>query len=221
MKELAKIVIEPVGEHKSTVIWFHGLGASGEDFIDVVQMLGLPESLGVRFIMPHAPIRSVTINSGQHARAWFDIIEIGIDADQDLDGLRENEEYIRYLLDSEVAAGIPSRSIILVGFSQGGAVALHNGLRYDKPLGGILGLSTYLPVQDLIEREFSKANHDTPIHLFHGDFDPLVVVEFGEMSRDILQKTGHQVTWKAYPIEHEVSLEEIEDIGEVLKDLLS
>lgn len=201
------------------VIWLHGLGADGHDFEAIVPELRLPKQPSVHFVFPHAPIRPVTLNGGMAMRAWYDIYDLDRKARQDLDGIRQSQAQVEELIAAENERGIPNERIVLAGFSQGGAIALHTGLRVKRPLRGIMALSTYLPVHDrlLVERE--DANQQTPIFFAHGQFDPVLPMTMGKASADLLTQHGHQVEWHDYPMPHSVSPHEIIDIREWLQGL--
>jgi phospholipase/carboxylesterase len=206
--------IELVTNHNPTasVVWLHGLGADGNDFVPLVKELGLPDDKPVRFIFPHAPMRPVSINGGQVMRAWYDL---GILAGQ----MTSNEEHIRAsqgavnaLVEREVARGIPAEKIFLAGFSQGGVIALQTGLRYRKRLGGILALSTYLALASSLPAERSEANTAIPIYMAHGRDDPVIAMSMATRSRDELHRLGYKVEWHEYPMQHSVCMEEVETI---------
>lgn len=214
------VIIEPARQHRSSVIWLHGLGADGHDFEPVVPELGLPGDHGIRFIFPHAPVRPVTINGGIPMRAWYDVRHPDLRMQEDTAAIRESSAIIGDYIERELSAGIPAESIILAGFSQGGAIALYCGLRYPQKLAGILALSTYLPLPDSLADEASAANSETPILMCHGMYDPVIPVSAGEQSRDRLQQSGYRVTWHSYPMQHAVCMEEIRLIAGWLKDRL-
>ncbi len=196
-----------------TVIWLHGLGADGHDFEPIVPMLGLPADPAIRFVFPHAPHRPVTINGGMVMRAWYDVSALDFVSEEDATGIEQSAESIVKLIGREAASGIPPERIVLAGFSQGGAIVLHAGLRHPQPLAGIVALSTYLPLAARLPYEAHSANRGTPIFMGHGSFDPLLPVTLGEHSRDYLTRFGYRVEWHAYPMEHAVHLDEIRDIG--------
>ncbi len=200
-------------EARSSVIWLHGLGADGHDFLPIVPELRLPPALGTRFIFPHATVRPVTINNGHAMRAWYDIKSLSPGGRGDAEGLGESVARISSLVDAERAAGIPAQRIVIAGFSQGGAIALHAGLRYAERLGGVLALSTYLPVAETLEGQLAAANADLPILMCHGVVDPVVVLAMGEAARRWLQAHHYPVDWRTYPMQHQVIPAEIADIG--------
>ncbi len=210
----------------ASVIWMHGLGADGYDFVDIIPELKLPRTLGVRFIFPHAPQRPVTINGGYMMRAWYDLRPpapdlTGLSAgDEDDVGIRESEQAICALVQREITKGIPASRIILAGFSQGGAIALHTGLRYPQRLAGILALSTYLPLASNAKMERHTANGDVPILMLHGDEDAVITLEEAECSSGILKACGYNVDWRVYPMGHSLCPKEIHDIGVWLRRVL-
>lgn len=204
-----------------SVIWLHGLGADGHDFEPIVPYLGLSPATAVRFIFPHALMRPVTVNGGAVMRAWYDIIEISASRSQDEAGIRHSAGKVQALIDQEVARGIPASKIILAGFSQGGAMALHVGLRYPQKLAGIMALSAYLLFPEQLQKEFSKANADTPVFIGHGTQDPVVPFMLGQAVRSVLEAGQWPVEWHSYPIPHSVSPAEIADIGHWMKGRFS
>ena len=196
-----------------SVIWMHGLGADGHDFEPIVPFLGLPPASAVRFIFPHALMRPVTVNGGAVMRAWYDIIELSTTRGQDEAGIRHSAGKIRALIDFEIKRGIPASKIVLAGFSQGGAMALHVGLRYPQRLAGIMVLSAYLLFPDRLQDECSKANSVTPVFIGHGTQDPVVPFTLGQSVKSALASGQWPVEWHSYPIPHSVSQQEIADIG--------
>jgi phospholipase/carboxylesterase len=208
------VVLAPAGAASASVIWLHGLGADGHDFVPIVPELGLP---AVRFVFPHAPVRPVTLNMGMSMRAWYDIKTLTAEGRADETGLRESVALLGRYIAAERAAGMPSQRIIVAGFSQGGAVALHGALRHAEPLGGILALSCYLPLQALLASELSEANRATPILMCHGQFDPVLPMALGQLARDWLRSERYAVEWREYPMQHQVCLPEIHDIATFLR----
>jgi len=204
-----------------TVIWLHGLGADGHDFEPIVPYLGLSPRTGVRFLFPHALMRPVTINGGMVMRAWYDIIEISASRGQDEAGIRHSADKVRELITHEVSRGIPASRIILAGFSQGGAMALHVGLRYEQKLAGIMALSAYLLFPERLESEHARAYAETPVFLGHGTQDPVVPLFLGQAVRSALKAGSWPVEWHTYPIPHSVSQPEIEDIGRWMQGRLA
>ncbi len=215
------VVIEPKSEHKASVIWLHGLGADGHDFEPIVPELGLPEDLGARFIFPNAPVRPVTINGGMAMRAWYDVKSANLREVEDADAIIASSGLINNYIEHEINSGITSNKIILAGFSQGGAIALHAGLRYPEKLAGILALSTYLPLPDRLANEISEANKDVSIVMAHGLYDPVIPAIHGRHSSEALKEQGYSVEWYEYTMEHAVCLEEIRMIGEWIKKQLA
>ncbi len=213
-----------VGQKKSpdaAVIWLHGLGADGYDFEPIVPQLTIPHREQIRFIFPHANVQPVTINAGMSCRSWFDIYSLVDVGNEDIDGMNETNHYIHSLIDQQLREGVQSNKIILVGFSQGGAMALYSALTYDKPLGGIMGLSTLLGGSLELEKNRNDVNDATPIFLAHGEQDEVLSIETGERSRDILRKWGYQVDWKAYPMGHSLCSQEIKDISDFFTNVLA
>ncbi len=220
---LETIEIETGTSPTASVIWMHGLGADGNDFVPVVQELGLPQALPVRFIFPHAPMQPVTINNGYVMRAWYDISLDDLEGGSkraDEKGVRASQAAIGKLVSREAERGISFKNIVLAGFSQGGAVALQTGLRYPQQLAGVMALSTYLPLADSLPQEAAPANLLTPLFMAHGKHDPVVPYAMGSNSKVFLEKMGYRVEWHDYPMQHSVSLEEIQDIGVWLKRVL-
>ncbi len=204
-----------------SVIWLHGLGADGHDFEPIVPYLGLPPGSGVRFLFPHALMRPITVNGGAVMRAWYDIIEISTSKGQDEAGINHSAGKVRALIDLEIQRGIPASKIVLAGFSQGGAMALHVGLRYPQKLAGIMVLSGYLLFPDRLQEEYSEANSVTPVFIGHGTQDPVVPFVLGQTAQSVLTTGEWPVEWHSYPIPHSVSPEEIADIGRWLQACLS
>ncbi|RMG43415.1 MAG: carboxylesterase [Acidobacteria bacterium] len=199
---------------EAAVIWLHGLGADGHDFVPIVPELRLPASPAVRFIFPHADLRPVTINMGLIMRAWYDIRDLSLDdRGHDPKGIAESAARIRELIDRERARGIAPERIVLAGFSQGGAMALHTGLRYPERLAGIVGLSCYLLFPDRLAEEASQANRGLPVFLGHGTMDPMVPLAAGEQAAARLREAGYAVTFHTYPVPHAVHPQEIADVG--------
>ena len=201
---------------KGTIIWLHGLGADGWDFVPIVRELPLPEDLELRFVFPHAPVRPVTINNGHAMRAWYDIAMEELDRKVDERAIRESQVAVETLIRRENERGISSDKIVLAGFSQGGAIALQAGLRHGEPLAGIAALSTYLPLQESLDKEATPANRTTPIFMAHGTQDPIVPLELAEASHKALTARGYRVQWQAWPMPHSVCAEEVEALGDWL-----
>jgi phospholipase/carboxylesterase len=201
------------GPAQASVIWMHGLGADGRDFEPLVPQLRLPKRLSVRFVFPQAPVRPVTINGGYRMRSWYDLYGIGPNLPEDAAGIAESSARVHELIGRERAAGGPAARIVVAGFSQGGAVALHSALRFPERLAGVLALSTYLPLPQRLAGEASAANRGLPILMCHGRFDPVVPLQYGEWSRDALRSLDWPVEWIAYPMQHEVCLPQIADVA--------
>ena len=217
---LPTIELETASNPTAGVIWLHGLGADGNDFVPIVPELRLPESLRVRFVFPHAPVRAVTINNGMRMRAWYDIAAADLTNRADLAGVRESHAQLEALIERENARGMPSERIVLAGFSQGGAIALYTGLRHAERLAGIMALSTYLIAPDKLATEASAANRGVPIFMAHGTADPVVRFQWGEASKRMLEAAGYPIEWHAYGMEHSVCLEEVQAIGAWLTKVL-
>jgi len=199
----------------SCVIWLHGLGADGHDFEPIVPELGLSPDLNVRFVFPHAPMIPVTINQGFVMRAWYDIAASDIAERQDENGIRASQALLVELIEAQIAEGIDSARIVLAGFSQGGVIALQTGLRFNKPLAGIMALSTYLPLAETLAAEKSDENLAIPVFLAHGSADPVIAVDLAYSARGQLEKQGYQPSWHEYDeMQHSVCAEEIEHIGQ-------
>jgi phospholipase/carboxylesterase len=217
----AEISLEPHIGAAASVIWLHGLGADGYDFVPIVDELQLPSSLPVRFVFPHAPLRPVTINNGYIMRAWYDITSLSRDGVEDEAGIRASANIVRRCIERELANGMDARRIVVAGFSQGGAIALHTALRYEKSLAGILALSTYLPLRARLNAEAHPANRATSILMCHGRDDTIVPVSLGELSHDVLTEAGYRVDWRTYAMEHAVCPQEIDDISHWLQGRLT
>jgi phospholipase/carboxylesterase len=216
------VVLNPSAAPNAAVIWLHGLGADGFDFVPIVEELQLAATLPVRFVFPHARARPVTINNGFVMRAWYDIMSLGgARSTEDEAGIRESEGVVRGYIEQQIAAGIAAERIIIAGFSQGGAIALQTALRYPQRLGGVMALSTYLPLRQTLGKEATTANRDVPILMCHGSYDPMVPLTLGEASRDVLQSLGYGIEWHIYPMQHQVCMEEIADISAWLQARLA
>ncbi len=213
MTSLEILTRSTADEVDACVIWLHGLGADGNDFYDIVPMLGLSPELKIKFIFPHAPVQAVTVNAGMRMRAWYDIVGIGDQHEDDKPGITQTAKIINALIDGQVKSGIKSERIILAGFSQGGAISLFTGLRHKKSLGGILAMSAYLPVLDELESDASETNKKTPILMMHGSQDDVVPIEFAKRSKDKLTSLNYNLEWQTYPMAHSVCPEQCIDIG--------
>ena len=215
---LRTIEIETGDNPDAAIIWLHGLGASGDDFVPVVPELKLPPELKIRFVFPFAPRLPVTINGGMLMPAWYDILEASIDRKVDREQLEASAQMIDRLVDQEVARGIDSSRIILAGFSQGGAVVYQLALSSKRRLAGLITLSTYFATQDSIE--FSAENVGLPVAVFHGSYDPVVPESLGRSAVETLSGMGYGVEYKTYPMDHSVCMEEIGDISAWLQKRL-
>ena len=214
---LPSIEIETAPNPDASVIWLHGLGADGNDFVPIVPELGLAPAPAVRFVFPHAPVRPVTINNGMRMRAWYDISAADLQNRADLAGVRQSQALVEALIERERSRGVASARIVLAGFSQGGAIALYTGLRHAQRLGGVIALSTYLVAADKLASEASAANRGLPIFMGHGTADPIVRYQWGEASRRTLEAAGYPVEWHGYPMPHSVCMEEIVALGAWLR----
>jgi phospholipase/carboxylesterase len=213
---LAHIELATGADPVATVIWMHGLGADGWDFVPIVRELPLPEELALRFIFPHAPVRRVTINGGMEMRAWYDIAMSDIARLPDERGIRDSQKQVEELIARERTRGIPSNRVVLAGFSQGGAIALQTGLRYSEPLAGIAALSTYLTLEESLPTEAAAANKAVPILMAHGTQDEIIPLRLAEASRSALQARGYEVEWHTWPMPHSVCAEEVEALASFL-----
>ncbi len=198
------------GEVQGSVIWLHGLGADGHDFEPIVPELRLPEELRLRFIFPHAPVQPVTLNGGMAMRAWYDILTLDRGGPEDEAGIRASAASLDQLVAREQERGIAANKVVVAGFSQGGAIALHAGLRSKQQLGGVMGLSTYLPIQSVLGDEVVASS--MPIFMAHGSLDPVLPMQLGRESADLLLANDFNVEWHDYPMAHSVCAEEIDDI---------
>jgi phospholipase/carboxylesterase len=206
---LSCIELESGAHPDAAVIWLHGLGADGNDFVQIVEEMQLPPALSIRFVFPHAPVRPVTINGGMPMRAWYDIYAANLSERADMAGVRASQAQVEALIARERARGIAARRIVVAGFSQGGAIALYTGLRHAERLAGIVALSTYLVRPGDLPAEASAANRDVPVFMAHGTVDPVVRLEWGEASRQALVAAGYGVEWHTYGMPHSVVWEEI------------
>ena len=212
--QLSALVTETAPHPTSCIIWLHGLGADGHDFAGVVPYLNLPAGMGIRFIFPHAPSIPVTINQGMIMPAWYDIHDASFLRQPDISGIERSTQAIMEIINRETERGTGAERIILAGFSQGGAIALHCGLHYPQRLAGIIALSTYLPMAERLPR----AGHDAPpILMIHGSADSVVPLTLGERSRRQLEEAGYTIDWNCYPMEHNVCMEELAEIGDWIR----
>ena len=206
---------------RNSVIWLHGLGANGYDFLPIVDELGPASLAPTRFIFPHAPEQAVTWNGGLVMPSWYDIIGLHAAAAEDEAGLRASMHYLDSLIAREIERGIAPQHIVLAGFSQGATMALHTALRYPQALAGVVVLSGYLPLAASFATEAHPANAPTPIFLAHGTSDNVVPLRLGENTRVILERNKYVVTWRTYPISHSVCTQEIDDIAKFLSARLA
>ena len=216
---LEHIELEPDQPANAAVIFLHGLGADGHDFEPIVQELNLPDSIQIRFVFPHAPVRPITINGGEEMRGWYDFIP-----HSEYSGTEDiitSAEAIRNFVDRELQRGITAEKIVIAGFSQGGVIALHTGLRFGQRLAGIIALSTYLHDVSTTETERNDANLAIPILLAHGTQDPMIPVMRAATARENLLRLGYDVRWFDYPMGHQVCLEEVEEISDFLTEILA
>lgn len=218
MKMLDTVEVETAPGPTRSVVWLHGLGADGHDFEPLVPELALP--FAVRFVFPHAPVRPVTINGGLAMRAWYDLVSLDRGAREDEAGIRESAAEVAALIERERSRGSSPERIVLAGFSQGGAIALHVGLRAPDVLAGVVALSTYLPLERFVAAEQSAASASTPFWMAHGDADPVIALASAVASRDRLEQLGVTLTWHTYPIGHGVSAELVSDLRAWLLDRL-
>jgi phospholipase/carboxylesterase len=215
------VVLSPTGNADAAVVWLHGLGADGNDFVPIVPELRLPPSLRVRFIFPHAPLQPVTINGGYVMRSWYDIKGLSPDAPEDAAGIRRAATAVGAWFSQLAQDGIAARRIVIAGFSQGGAVALHTALRYPQRLAGVAALSTYLPLRSLVADEAAVCNRGLPILMCHGRDDDVLPYAFGKLSYDALHTLGYAAEWYEYPMRHEVCAAEVTRIGAWLSTALA
>jgi phospholipase/carboxylesterase len=214
------VEVEVGRELDASVIWLHGLGADGHDFEPIVPELALHPDLGVRFVFPHAPMRPVTINGGMTMRAWYDIASLDREGPQDEAGIRESAKLLEHLIERERKRGSDYGRIIVSGFSQGGAIALHTGLRYPRRLAGLAALSSWLPLAATLEDEISEESRALPIFIAHGSYDPMLPISLGQHSRRTLEDAGYAVEWHEYPMAHAVCAEEIAELSRWMNEVL-
>lgn len=201
----------------ASVIWLHGLGADGNDFVPVVNMLNLPH---IRFILPHAPYQKISMNNGYEMRAWYNLFGLTSKHPQDAAGIEKTQVYIESLIAQENQRGISNNQIVLAGFSQGGAIALHIAARQQQALAGVLALSTYLPLQDKLAAQKTNNSLNTPIFMAHGSFDEVITLARCQQSVNVLQQNNYQIEWHEYAMAHSVHPQEIQDIRIFLQSVL-
>ncbi len=209
------------GQPEHVIIWLHGLGASSNDFPPIVPELGLDPKRAIQFIFPQAPDRAITINGGMRMPGWYDIKGMSIEDKQDAVGMAESQAMVDDIIQAQITAGIASENIILAGFSQGGAVTYFAGVRSEFKLGGLLALSTYLPFLEDTESAQKEANKQTPIFASHGTHDPVVPLSLGRSSVDALAALGYDIRWQTYPMEHQVAMEQIIEIGKWINSVFN
>ena len=219
MSAIQTVEVETGAEPSASVIWLHGLGADGHDFEPIVPELRLPAALPTRFVFPHAPVRPVTIHGGMAMRAWYDIVTLDRGGPVDSAGIDESSAALETLIDREQERGIEPARIVVAGFSQGGAIAINTILRAEKKLAGLMGLSTWLALPDALQRD----NLDTsaPVFMAHGQFDPMIPIQYGRASAERLAAAGFDVEWHDYPMAHAVCPQEIDDIRTWLSGVLA
>lgn len=218
---LDNIEIETAPNPTIAVVWLHGLGADGNDFVPLVRELDLTGLPGIRFVFPHANTMPMTINGGYVMRSWYDIVATDLTRREDEGGLRASQLQVEALIAREKARGIPASRIILAGFSQGCAMTLQTGLRHPEKLAGMLCLSGYLPLASVAGAERSEASLGTPIFMAHGVQDPVVPFARAEESRKVVEALGYQVEWHAYPMQHTLCLEEVQDISTWIRKVVA
>ncbi len=219
-KLLPRIEIESAPQPGAAVIWLHGLGADGNDFAALVPELQLDSCPPIRFVFPHAPSLPVSLNGGYVMPAWYDIFGVDLVSRQDAAGIEKSRQAITALIEHEISRGIPAHCIVLAGFSQGCAMALHTGLRFAHRLAGLIALSGYLPLADTLLAERTQANAHVPIFMGHGNMDPVVLAARGESTRELLNQLGYAVQWHSYPMQHSVHPREVADISTFLTRVL-
>ena len=219
IQQLDCIEVSPVKTAIGSVIWLHGLGADGSDFVPIVPELQLPADMPLRFIFPNAREIPITINNGYVMRAWYDIVSMNIDQRADHQGIITSVESVNRLIEKEIERGIPAEKIVVGGFSQGAVIALSTGLQYPQRLGGILALSGYLPHPEHVFTHASKTNQSIPIFLAHGTQDPVVPYILGEKVHSLLTQHSYKVNWHPYAMPHSVCSEEITDLGNWLASI--
>lgn len=221
MQTLPVEIVKTAEQTKFTVIWMHGLGADGNDFVPVIPELKLPENLKIKFVFPHAPVRPVTLNNGMEMRAWYDLLSLDRSKTANEDDVLTTVSWINQMIDEEIENGTSSEKILLAGFSQGGVIALHTGLRYPKKLAGIMALSTYMPFKENVIAQANDAQKQIQIFAAHGQFDPVIPFASYQDYIPTLETNGYEVEAHSYPMEHSLCLEEINDISAWLQKVLS
>lgn len=215
------VEINPSTAPDACVIWLHGLGDSGHGFAPIVPELKLPDSMAVKFLFPHAPERPITINGGMRMRAWYDIKSLDFESRADLEGVKESAEQVEQLIKAQIESGIKAECIVLAGFSQGGVIALHLAPRFSQKLAGVMALSTYMCEPALLSSEALDVNRETPIMMAHGEQDEVVPVFMGNAAFKTLNECGFKATWQTYTMQHNVCMQELNDISAWLQKLLN
>ena len=218
---LQAVELQTSAEPAASIIWLHGLGADGYDFVPLVRELELLQAPAARYVFPHAPTRPVTINGGFVMRAWYDIFGNDLVRREDEQGIDTSGQQVEALIEREVERGTPRARIVLAGFSQGGAITLHTGLRQREPLAGLLALSTYLALAERFDAERDPASASVPIFMAHGRADPVIPLERAVISRDRLQAAGYQVEWHEYDMPHSLCEDEVRQIAAFLRRVLA
>ncbi len=218
---LENIEIETAPHPEIAIIWLHGLGADGNDFVPIVRELDLAGLPGIRFVFPHAKTMPVTINGGYVMRSWYDILGTELTRREDEGGLRSSQLAVEALIAREKSRGIPASRIILAGFSQGCAMTLQTGLRHPEKLAGMMCLSGYLPLAGHVAAERSEQSLQVPVFMAHGTQDPVVPFARAEDSRKVLETLGYQVEWHAYQMQHTLCLEEVQDIAKWIRKVVA
>lgn len=213
-------IVKTADQTEFTIIWMHGLGADGHDFVPVIPELKLPASFKIKFVFPHAPVRPVTLNNGMEMRAWYDLLSLDRSKTAKEDDILTTVTWINQMIDVEIESGTPSDKILLAGFSQGGVVALHTGLRYPQKLAGIMALSTYIPFKENTLNQANAVQKGMPIFAAHGVHDPVIPFASYQDYVPSLKAQGYDVEAHTYPMEHSLCLEEINDISAWLQKVL-
>jgi len=216
---LDSIIKETAEKPNAAIIWMHGLGADGYDFADIIPELELPKSCGIRFIFPHAPVIPVSINGGYKMRAWYDISDINLEKDPDIEGIEANSKLVAELVDAEIEKGISSERILLIGFSQGGVMALHTGICYPKKLAGVASLSSYFPTAEITPT--NGINAKIPVFFGHGNYDNVVPPILGKKAFEFLKSNGNSVEMHTYDMMHSVCIEELKVLGKWIAQYLT
>ncbi|WP_338294492.1 alpha/beta hydrolase [Planctobacterium marinum] len=217
---LPYVEVNPSKTADAVVIWLHGLGDSGNGFAPIVPQLGLPENMAVRFVFPHAPIIPVTINNGMEMRAWYDIKTLSFEDRADMEGVQRSAAQVEQLLQREIANGIPPERIVLAGFSQGGVISYYVALRQTEKLAGVLTLSTYMCDADQTRQDWQDSNKDTPFFASHGAYDEMVPIALGKSAYMNLKEAGFNARWEQYPMQHNVHMQQLQEIASWLQDVL-